>query len=261
MKCLTLALLCAIGAVSFSQSKPNVKGADVEYRDGSAVLQGYVAYDAARKGKRPVVLIAHDWDGLGSYEKMRANMIAKLGYLAFAVDVFGKGIRPTTTEAASAEAGKWYKDMAGLRRRMRVALDSVKKNPLADPKRIAIIGYCFGGTSALELARSGADLRGVVTFHGSLTTSNPADAKNIKAKILVLHGVADPFVTPSDVIAFEKEMRAGHVKYRIVRYPGAVHAFTIPDASKWGIAGAKYNASADKKSWEEMRQFLREVFR
>lgn len=255
-------LLSAVCAAGHTQTKlPQVTGETVEYRDGNTVLQGYVAHDSSKSGKRPVVLVVHDWDGLGEYERMRADKLAGLGYLAFAVDVYGKGIRPKTVQEAGAESTKWSQDTAGLRRRERVALDFMRQHKLADSGRVAAIGYCFGGKAVLELARSGADVRGVVSFHGTLATPNAADAKHIKGKVLVLHGAADPFVPSEQLKVFDQEMRSARVSYKIVKYPGAVHAFTVSDASKWGLAGAKYDAAADRKSWEEMRRFLKDVLR
>jgi dienelactone hydrolase len=232
----------------------------VEYQDGDAVLQGYLAYDDALQGPLPGVLIVHEWTGLGSYVKRRAQEIAGLDYVAFAADIYGKGIRPKNQEEAAVQAGIYKKDRALMRRRVNAGLQALEKDPRVDRSRLAAIGYCFGGTTVLELARSGADVRGVVSFHGGLDSLAPEDAKNIKAKVLVLHGADDPLSPPKDVAAFQDELRKAGVDYQFVFYGGAVHSFTNPDAGNDPSKGAAYNASADRRSWEAMKQFLMEIF-
>jgi dienelactone hydrolase len=233
----------------------------VEYKEGDAVLEGVSVYDAAIQGKRPAVLIVHQWMGLGDYEKKRAEMLARLGYNVFAADIYGKGIRPHTPKEAAAQAGKYRNDRALLRARAQAALDLLAKHELSDPKRIAAIGYCFGGTTVLELARSGADLAGVVSFHGGLSTPNPSDAKKIRAKVLALHGADDPNVSPKEVEAFEEEMRQAGVDWQLIAYGGAVHSFTDWNAGNDNSKGAAYNERADRRSWEAMKQFFAEVFK
>ncbi len=180
----------------------------IEYEHGEVVLEGYLAHDDSTGGRRPGILIAHQWKGLGPYEKMRAGQLAELGYVAFALDMYGKGIRPKDREGAAEQAGKYRADRALMRSRAAAGLEVLKEHSLVDPARVAAIGYCFGGGVVLELARGGADIAGVASFHGNLDTPNLADAKNIKAKVLALHGADDPFVPPEHVAAFEKEMRA-----------------------------------------------------
>src|SRR5687768_3307910 len=231
----------------------------VEYKHDQTILQGLSVYEDAKKGKRPAVLVVHQWKGLGDYEKKRAEMLARLGYNVFAVDIYGKGIRHTNPKDASAEAAKYKDNRALLRGRVNAGLDVLKKHELTDAKRIAAIGYCFGGTTALELARSGADVAAVVSFHGGLGTPNPADAKNIKAKVLALHGADDPFVPPTEVAAFENEMRQAKVDWTLVSYGGAVHSFTDWNAGSDNSKGSAYNERADKRSWEAMRQFFAEA--
>jgi dienelactone hydrolase len=172
-------------------------------------------------GKRPGVLIVHQWKGLGSYEKKRAEMLANLGYTVFALDIYGKGIRADNPKDASALAAKYKNDRALLRERAKSGLGILKKHELTDPERIAAIGYCFGGTTVLELARSGADLDGIVSFHGALGTPDPKDARNIKGKVLALHGADDPFVPPAEVSGFEEEMQAKVIGNWSLRKPGA----------------------------------------
>jgi dienelactone hydrolase len=198
---------------------------------------------------------------LGGYEKKRAEMLARLGYNVFAADIYGKGVRPQTPQAAAAEAGKYKNDRALLRARVRAGLGVLAKHDLTDDKRIAAIGYCFGGMGVLELARSGADIAGVVTFHGALNGPNPADAKNIKAKVLALHGADDPNVPAKEVTAFEDEMRQGGVDWQLIAYGGAVHSFTDWNAGNDNSKGAAYNERADGRSWEAMKQFFAEVFK
>jgi dienelactone hydrolase len=179
--------------------------------------------------------------------------------VAFAVDIYGKGIRPSDQKAAAAEAGKYKSNRPLLRKRVRAGLDELLKNKLADSKSIAAIGYCFGGTTVIELARSGADIGGVVSFHGALDSPTPSDGKNIKCKVLALHGADDPFVPANDVAAFEDEMRSGNVDWQLVKHGGAVHSFTDWNAGHDHKTGAAYNEKADKRSWEEMKRFFAET--
>jgi dienelactone hydrolase len=233
---------------------------DFEYRHNGVVLQGYFAYDDSIRGKRPGVLIIHEWTGLGDYVKGRARQLAAEGYVAFAMDMYGKGIRPTTAEEAGAQAGIYRSNHRLMRERAAVSLDQLKAHRLTDPARVAAIGYCFGGGAALELARSGADLSGVVSLHGNLDTPNPDDARNIKAKVLVLHGADDPFVPKKVVDAFQEEMRNAGVDWQLVLYGNAVHAFTNPDSGNDNSRGAAYNERADKRSYRAMIDFFNEIF-
>jgi dienelactone hydrolase len=233
----------------------------VEYKQGDTTLEGFVAYDDAVQGKRPGVLVVHQWMGLTDYEKHRAEMLAQLGYVAFCADIYGKGVRPQNTAEAGAQAGKYKNDRQLLRARVNAGLDTLRQQPLVDSKRIAGIGYCFGGTTVLELARSGADVAGVVSFHGGLDAPDPADGKNIKCRVLVCHGADDPFSSPQDIAAFENEMRKGGVDWQLIKYGGAVHSFTQPMAGNDNSKGAAYNEKADKRSWETMKQFFAEIFK
>jgi dienelactone hydrolase len=251
--------LIVLATVSLACAKIVFK--PVEYKQGQAVLEGLSVYDDAVKGKRPAVLVVHQWKGLGDYEKRRAEMLAQLGYNVFAVDIYGKGIRPANPQDAAAEAGKYKENRSLLRARVNAGLDVLKKHELTDPGRIAAIGYCFGGTTALELARSGAGIAGVVSFHGGLSTPNPEDAKNIKGKVLALHGADDPFVPPAEVAAFQEEMRKARVDWALTAYGNAVHSFTDWNAGGDNSKGAAYNEKADKRSWEAMKGFFAEVFK
>ena len=254
-------VLALLSVMAVFAAKSEIVSKPVEYKQGDTVLEGWSVYDDAILGKRPAVLVVHQWKGLGDYEKKRAEMLARLGYNVFAVDIYGKGVRPQTPQAAGAEATKYKNDRALLRARVRAGLDVLAGHELTDPKRIAAIGYCFGGTAVLELARSGADIAGVVSFHGGLSSPTPSDAKNIKAKVLALHGADDPNVPPQEVAAFEDEMRQGGVDWQLVAYGGAVHAFTDWDAGNDNSKGAAYNERADRRSWEAMKQFFAEILK
>jgi dienelactone hydrolase len=207
------------------------------------------------------VLVVHQWKGLGDYEKKRSEMLAKLGYNVFAVDIYGRGIRPNNPTDAGALAGKYKADRGLLRARAQAGLEVLIKHSLTDVRRVAAIGYCFGGTTALELARSGAEVAGVVSFHGALGTPNPSDARNIKGKVLALHGADDPFVPAAEVAAFEDEMRQAKVDWQLVGYGNAVHSFTDWGAGNDNAKGAAYNEKADRRSWEAMKNFFAEIFK
>lgn len=242
------------------KAKSEIVTKEVEYKTGEVTLQGFIAYDNRNENKRPGILIVHQWKGLTDYEKMRAKQLAELGYFAFAADIYGKDVRPTTSEDAGKEAGKYYADRNLFRERLIAGLSELKMQPLVDVNNIAAIGYCFGGGGVLELARSGADIKGVVSFHGSLKSGNTDDAKNIKCKVLVQHGSIDPYVPEEDVIAFKKEMEDAKVDYILTEYSGAVHAFTMQGAGNDNSAGAAYNENADKRSWKAMKIFFDEIF-
>ena len=258
MRFLLVSMIAFLGLMSSASAA--LKTQIVEYKQGNTVLEGYLAYDDAFKGRRPGILVVHEWKGLNSYAQRRADMLAQLGYIAFAADIYGKGIRPQTIADAGAAAGKYKADRALLRARVNAGLNTLKSQTNVDTTQLAAIGYCFGGTAVLELARSGADVKGIVSFHGGLSSPAPQDAKNIKAKILALHGAADPFVSADEVAAFEKEMKDANVNYRLIKYPGAMHGFTNPD-NKNIPPGALYNEAADKASWIEMQKFFKEIFK
>jgi dienelactone hydrolase len=250
----------ALALISLSQSAfSKIKTEVIEYKDGAAVLEGFLAYDDANDKPRPAVLVVQDWTGVGDYVKGRATQLAELGYVAFCADIYGKGIHPTDPAECGALAGKYKADRAMLRGRVNAGLAQLLKSPLVAKGKVAAIGYCFGGTTVLELARSGADVQGVVSFHGGLGTPAPDDAKNIKCPLLICHGADDPFVKADEVAAFKSEMDKARVKYQFVAYPGAVHSFTRKDAGEDNSKGAAYNAAADKESWKAMREFFGEI--
>ena len=231
----------------------------VPYKDGAADMTGFVAYDDA-KTKAPGVLIVPQWTGLTDYEKGRARQLAELGYVAFCADVYGGGHVTADLKEAGTLAGKFKGDRAMYRSRLKAALSALRASPTVDPMRCAAIGYCFGGTGVLELARSGADVLGVVSFHGGLDSPTPADGKNIKAKVLVLHGADDPYSSKADIAALEKELKDAGVDYQFVYYSGAVHSFTQPMAGNDPSKGAAYNEKADRRSWIAMKDFFQEIF-
>jgi dienelactone hydrolase len=244
-----------------STARAEIVTRTVEYKAGDAVLEGLVSYDTAGPAKKPGVLVVHDWMGVGPYVKRRAEQLAALGYVAFAADVYGKGVRPAGATEAREQAGKFRGDRPLLRARVAAALAELRRQPNVLTGKVAAIGYCFGGTAALELARSGAEISGVVSFHGGLDSPTPADGKNIKAKVLALHGADDPYVPAAQVAAFEEEMRGGGVDWQLVKYSGAVHAFTQAEAGSDNSKGAAYNATADRRSWVAMQDFFAEVLK
>ena len=254
-----LALVIFLGAFA-AMAHAEIHTERVAYKQGDTEMEGYLAFDAAQQGKRPGVLVVHDWMGPGKFSDGRAEELAKLGYVAFAVDIYGKGVRPKDQKEASAAAGQFKNDRAGVRARMKAALDVLKARDNVDPAKLAAIGYCFGGMCVLELARSGADIAGAVTFHGSLDSPSPQDAKNIKAKVLVLHGADDRFVN-EQVPGFQDEMRKAGVDWQMIYYANSVHSFTNPDAGSDNSKGAAYNEKADKRSWEAMKSFFAEIFK
>ena len=233
----------------------------VTYDQGGTTLEGFLVYDDAVAGPRPGVLVVHQWMGLTDNERMRARMLAELGYVALACDVYGQGVRPVDTKGASAEAGKYYGDRALFRARLAAGLARLQAEKLVDKTRIAAVGYCFGGGGVLELARSGAQLAGVVSFHGSLDSPLPAQAGAVKAKVLVCHGAVDPYVKPEAVDGFIAEMEAAGVDYQLVMYAHAVHAFTQRAAGDDPAKGAAYDAAADARSWRHMQDFFAEILR
>ena len=242
-------------------SEAAVKTRIIDYKQGDTVLEGYLAWDDAKVGDRPGVLVVHEWTGINDNIRQRTEALAKLGYVAFAADIYGKGVRPTAPADAAKTAGIYKNDRKLLRARVRAGLEELKKQKFVDTQRLAAIGFCFGGTSVLELARDGADVSGIVSFHGGLSTPTPRDARNIKAKVLALHGADDPFVKPDEVAAFQDEMRKAGVDWQLNIYGSAVHGFTNPANGTDNSKGAAYNAKADKRSWEAMKSFFAEIFR
>ncbi len=256
-----LSLLVILFLLSSINVQAALRTKVIEYKHGDVVLEGYLAYEDGVKGKRPGVMVVHEWMGHNPYVRMRAEKLAKLGYIAFAIDMYGKGVRAKDSKEAASLADLYRSNRPLMRARANAGLEVLKRYPLTDVKRVAAIGYCFGGGTVLELARSGAGVAGVVSFHGNLDTPNPADAKNIKGKVLVLHGGDDPFVKDDQVVKFEEEMRKAGVDWQIIIYGGAVHSFTNPDAGNDPSQGVAYNAKVDRRSWEAMKFFFAEIFK
>jgi dienelactone hydrolase len=252
----TVAVALALSSTAGAAIKTDV----VAYAQGDVTLEGTMVWDDAAKGPRPGVLVVHQWMGPTDYERMRARRLAELGYVAFVADVYGKGVRPANAKEAGAIAGSFKADRTKLRSRVAAGLEALKSSGKADPTRLAAIGYCFGGTAVLELARSGADVAGVVSFHGGLDSPRPADGRNIRAKVLVLHGADDPFVPMADIAAFQRELRDARVDWQMVFYGGAVHSFTHADAGTDVSSGAAYDETADRRSWQAMMAFFGELF-
>lgn len=253
--CLYL-FLCGTAA----NSQAALKKMNVTYKQGNTDLEGYLVYDETSRAVRPAVIIIHDWMGEGEYTHMRAEQLAEMGYVAFAADIYGKGTRAKDPKQAGELAGKYKADRKLFRARAKAAYDFLMTKSFVNHDKIAAIGYCFGGTGVLEMARSGLPLAGVVSFHGGLDNPTPADAAQIKTRVLVAHGAIDPFVKAADVAQFQKEMNDAKVNYEFIAYSGAVHAFTEKHAGTDISKGAAYNEQADHRSFARMKSFLEEVF-
>jgi len=259
------ALLATAAAVLLFAHIANAKivTRDIPYTDGGVQLTGVLAYDDAMHGKRPGVVVVHEWWGLNDYIRNRTMQVAELGYVAFAIDMYGSNKFGNNPKEAEALATPFYKDNHLMLTRAEAGLAVLKKQPQVDDTRLAAIGYCFGGSVALEMARRGEDLKGVVSFHGGLKTSEPAEGGRVTAQILALNGGADKFVDATERANFKKEMANAGATVKIVEYPGATHAFTNPKATEIGKRfnmPIAYDADADQKSWAEMKSFLKRVF-
>jgi dienelactone hydrolase len=237
-----------------------VKTETVSYEQGGTALEGVVSFDTASKEKRPGILVIHDWMGVSEHTRAVTTDLAKMGYVAFGADIYGKGVRPADQPTASAEAGKYKGNRALLRERAKAGLAQLQNHPMVDGSKLAAIGFCFGGTTALELARSGAEIAGAVSFHGSLDSPNPADGKNIKAKLLILHGADDPFVKQEDIAAFQDELRKAGADWQMIYYGDAVHSFSQKKAGTDKSKGAAYQEAAARRSWQATRTFFDEIF-
>lgn len=255
--CGALALVC----LGLTEVQARVVTQTVTYRDNGTVLRGFLAYDDGLKGKRPGVLVVHEWWGLNDFARERALKLAGLGYVGLAADMYGGGATTRDREEAGKLAGALLKNPDLLRARAHAALKVLAAAPRVDPKRLAAIGFCFGGTTVLELAYSGADLAGVVSFHGGLPRPQPGELTHLKAKILVLHGADDPLVPAADLTNFQQAMRQAGADWQMVFFSGAVHSFTNPAAGGNKASGAAYDALAARRSWRYMQEFFREIWR
>jgi dienelactone hydrolase len=260
-----IVILLAILTFSFTKfekSAPSIKEEKVSYTSGGVNFNGYVVYDQNVKGKRPAILVVHEWWGLNDYAKMRARQLAELGYIAMAVDMYGDGKTAANPKEAQELATPFYKDPQLGKTRLDAALVKLKGFPQADGSRVAAIGYCFGGSVVLNSAKLGGDYKGVVSFHGGLAGVTPHKAL-LKAKILVCHGGSDKFVPQKDLDLFKHQMDSVGAKYTVKVYANATHAFTNPEATKIGKEfnmPIEYNAEADKKSWNDMKDFFKTIF-
>ncbi len=252
-----------LGMVGVASAEPKIQGKTVEYSGQGVVMKGYLAYDKNIMGKQPGVLVVHEWWGLNNYARKRAQMLAELGYTAFAIDMYGEGKVAMHPDDARKFSSELMKNFDVAEARFLAAMDFLKQQPTVDSTRIAAIGYCLGGGIVLNMARQGVDLKGVASFHGGLTAVKPAQPGMVKAKILVLNGAADKFTTPEQIEAFKQEMKAAGADFQFISYPGAMHSFTNPDADalgkKFNLPFA-YNANADRESWNEMKEFLKAIF-
>jgi dienelactone hydrolase len=245
-------------------SRAAVVGKPVEYAADSVTLKGYIAFDDKFTGKRPGILVVHEWWGHNEYARKRADMLAELGYVALAVDMYGDGKQANHPDDAGKFAGEVMKNMPAMKARFLAALTLLKRSEDVDPANIGAIGYCFGGGVVLGMAREGADLKGVVSFHGSLATQSPAQKGRVKAKILVCNGAADKFVSEESIKEIKAEMKAAKVDFKFVNYPDAIHSFTNPASTELGKKfnlPLAYNEKADKKSWADMQEFFKRVFK
>jgi dienelactone hydrolase len=232
----------------------------VEYKDGDVTLIGYLAYDETKSGKRPGILVMPEALGLGDHVKRRAERLAELGYVALAGDPYGNGIQATDLPGAMKLATPLFENVDKLRKRGRAALDKLASLPQVDSSRLAAMGFCMGGTFSLELARDGAPLRGIVSFHGGLQTQRPAAPGQVKAKILVCTGSDDPMIPVAQVSALEEEMKKAGADWQVITYGGAGHSFTNPDSGQLGMPGIAYHQPTDERSWKAMKSFLEEIF-
>ncbi len=233
----------------------------IDYEHNGQTLQGFFAYDDSVEGKRPGILVIHEWWGHGDYVRSRAKQLARAGYIAFALDMYGKGLYADDHEKAAELSGLYRKDRSLMRERAAEGLNQLKDHDLTDGSKLAAIGYCFGGTTVLEMARAGLDISGVVSFHGGLGTPLPASPGNIKAEILVFNGAEDQFISKQEIEAFWDEMTNAEAVWQFVSLGGAVHSFTVPSAGDDKSTGVAYNANADRRSWRMMRLFLNDLFK
>ncbi|HTZ40196.1 MAG TPA: dienelactone hydrolase family protein [Syntrophales bacterium] len=262
---IVVAVLCLVSAYAdLASAKSKIEGKTVTYSADGVVMKGYLAYDRNITGKRPGVLVVHEWWGLNDYARKRARMLAEWGYTALAIDMYGGGKQAMHPDDAGKFSSELMKNFDTARTRFMAALEFLKKQKTVDPERIAAIGYCFGGGIVLNMARQGIDLQGVASFHGSLAAVTPAKPGMIKARILVLHGADDKFTTPEQIEAFKQEMKTAGADYRFISYPGAMHSFTNPDADRYAKKyklPLGYNAQADKESWAELKTFLESILK
>jgi len=258
-----LMLITLFGLACSAVAQAAVQGKEVSYKANGTTLKGYIAYDDAVKGKRPGVLVVHEWWGQNEYARKRARMLAGMGYTALAVDMYGNGKLADHPDDANKFSSEVSKNMPVAKKRFEAGMKLLRKQKTVDAGKIAAIGYCFGGGVVLNMARMGENLKGVASFHGALGSDIKAKPGHIKARIVSFTGDDDPMIGADKVAAFKKEMDAAKANYRVVTYPGTKHSFTNPDADELGKKfklPLAYNAAADKDSWQQATVFLREIF-
>jgi dienelactone hydrolase len=256
-KLLLPALLLALQPTLASAA---VKTKVVTYDYDGVALKGFLAWDDAAEGKRPGVLVVHEWWGLNDYARGRAEQLAKLGYVAFAADMYGDGKTAEHAKEAGQMATEVRNNLKAWQGRAQAGLKVLQDNEHVDGKRLAAVGYCFGGSTALQLAYSGADLKAIVTFHAALPVPDEKQAEAIKARVMICHGADDKFIKDETIQKFQASLEAAKVDYQMISFGGAVHSFTVPGADKHKIKGIAYNAAADRRSWQYMRDLFHEVF-
>lgn len=247
-----MAVVCVVILTAVT-AKAAIIAEPVVYEIDGQPYEGYFALNAGFGDQQPIVLLIHDWNGIDEYEKRRVQMLAEQGYAAFAADLYGKGVRPKTSDQSQTESGKLYRDRPTLRKRLLAGLAQAQSMPGVDPDRVVAIGYCFGGASVLEFARAGAALDGFVSFHGGLATPEGQNYSQVKGPILILHGGDDPVAPMSQVAALADALNAAGVEYDMEIYGGARHAFTVWTADQ---DSSRYDATADIQSWDALREFL-----
>ena len=255
MKAATALAAFALAALS-AAAHAKIVGETVTYQHDGKTMKGYLAYDDAMKGKAPGVLVVHEWWGLNDYIRMRTRQVAEMGYVAFAPDMYGDGKVTSDPKEAGALSGG-VREAGQLAPRAKAGLEILKKNAHVDATHLAAMGFCFGGSTTLALAYSGEPLKAAVTFHGSLFAPTPEQAASIKTPIAILHGDKDFFIKPETIQQMKDALDAAKVDWFMVSYAGAYHAFTNPDADKFGIKGIAYNEKAATRSWDEMQRFLK----
>lgn len=262
MRRLILAVLMGLAGLAPAQAA--IKGEEIEYKAGNTVHKGYLVYDDAVAGKLPGVLVVHEWWGHNEHARNSARKLAEAGYVALALDMYGEGKTANHPDQAGKFSGEVGKNLPLMKSRFEAGMKRLRQQAQVDGKRVAAIGYCFGGSVVLQMAREGENLRGVASFHGGLATEHPAKSGKVKARVLVMNGADDPFVPAEQIAAFKKEMEGAKVDYKFVNYAGAKHSFTNPEAdangAKFNLPLA-YNAKADQESWTELQSFLKTVFK
>ncbi|MGA2506413.1 MAG: dienelactone hydrolase family protein [Chitinispirillaceae bacterium] len=252
-------MLIAMAAILTGTAGAQVMTKEIIYKNDSTTFKGFVAYDAKAKGKRPGILVVHEWWGLNDFIREKAKDLAAMGYVAFAPDMYGEGRNTTDPQVAAKMAGE-VRGTPRMRDRVVLGLATLLKQEQVDPKRVAAMGFCFGGTACLELAYSGAGVKGVVTFHAGIVSPKPEDMKAVKSKFLVLHGADDPFTPPDSIAKFQESLRKAGVDWQMIYFSHAVHGFTNPSNGSDNSKGLAYNPAAATRAWMYMQDFLREIF-